>query len=50
VVSPDRGTDRRWPIAVAIGLAVVILVNLVFIYVAVSGRDEIVPSYTTERR
>lgn len=42
--------DRRWPLAVAIGLALVIVVNLVFIYIAVSGRDEIVPSYQTERR
>lgn len=42
--------DRRWPLAVAIGLALVIVVNLVFIYIAVSGRDEIVPSYQSERR
>jgi hypothetical protein len=28
----------------------VILVNLVFIYIAVSGKDEIVPTYQTERR
>ncbi|MDH4043218.1 MAG: hypothetical protein OEY20_11585 [Gemmatimonadota bacterium] len=48
-MSDDR-RDRRWPIAVAIGLGVVIVVNLVFIYIAVSGRDEIVPSYQTERR
>lgn len=40
----------RWPIGIAIGLFLVILVNLVFIYIAVSGRDEIVPTYQTERR
>jgi hypothetical protein len=49
VASDDR-RDRRWPIAVAIGLGLVIVVNLVFIYIAVTGRDEIVPSYQTERR
>lgn len=46
-------TERRhlrWPIAIAVGLFLVILVNLVFIYIAVSGKDEIVPTYQTERR
>jgi hypothetical protein len=33
-----------------VGLILVVLVNLAFIYVAVSGQDEIVPSYTDERR
>lgn len=47
--SDDR-RNRRWPLAIAIGLGFVIVVNLVFIYIAVSGRDEIVPSYQTERR
>jgi hypothetical protein len=47
--SPPR-TDRRWAIAITIGLLVVVLVNLAFIYVAVHGKDEIVPSYHTERR
>jgi len=27
-----------------------ILVNVVFIYIAVSGADEVVPSYLTEER
>jgi len=49
-VASERRPDRRWPIAIAIGLGLVILVNLVFIYIAVSGQDEIVPSYHTERR
>lgn len=43
-------TDSRWPIAVAVGLIIVVLVNLAFIYVAVSGKDEIVPSYELEHR
>jgi hypothetical protein len=33
-----------------VGLVLVVLVNLALIYVAVSGQDEIAPSYTTERR
>jgi len=40
----------RWPAAIAIGLLVMILVNLAFIYIAVSGADEVVPSYQTEAR
>ena len=35
---------------IIIGLLIVILMNAVFIYVAVSGRDEVVPSYHTEAR
>ena len=46
----ERRRDLRWPIAIAVGLFLVILVNLVFIYIAVSGKDEIVPTYQTERR
>ena len=40
----------RWPIGIAIGLILVVLVNLAFIYIAVSGKDEVVPSYHTEQR
>ena len=47
---PERRTDLRWPIGIAVGLLLVILVNLAFIYVSVSGQDEIVPSYNLERR
>lgn len=32
------------------GLLLMILVNLAFIYIAVSGADEVVPSYKTEQR
>ena len=42
--------DHLWPMAIAIGLAVVVAVNVMFIYVAVSGADEVVPSYETETR
>lgn len=48
--TPEPRTDRRWPIAVTIGLLIVVLVNLAFIYVAVSGKDEIAPSYELEHR
>lgn len=50
---PLAGEGRRnlrWPIAIAVGLFLVILVNLTFIYIAVSGKDDIVPTYRTERR
>lgn len=39
-----------WPIMIVVGLVIVILMNAVFIYVAVSGRDEVVPSYHMEAR
>jgi hypothetical protein len=42
--------DRLWPTLIVIGLSLVILVNLTFIYVAVSGADDVVPSYQTEER
>lgn len=43
--------DRRvWPVAVALSLFVVVCVNLAFIYIAVSGADEVVPSYVEGER
>ncbi len=42
--------DGLWPILITVGLAIVILVNAVFIYIAVSGADDVVPSYFTEER
>jgi hypothetical protein len=42
--------DRLWPIIIIVGLVVVGLVNGVFIYIAVSGADDVVPSYVTEER
>jgi hypothetical protein len=50
LATSERRRDLRWPIAIAIGLLFVVLVDLTFIYIAVSGKDEIVPSYHTERR
>ncbi|UCG85797.1 MAG: hypothetical protein JSW71_18045 [Gemmatimonadota bacterium] len=46
----QRRGDWRWPVGIAIGLLVMILVNLAFIYIAVSGADEVVPSYQIEAR
>jgi hypothetical protein len=46
---PKQGA-RLWPILITLGLVFVILVNAIFIYIAVSGADEVVPSYLTEER
>jgi len=46
-----RKFDRLlWPVLIAVCLALVILINALFIYVAVAGRDDVVPSYQTESR
>lgn len=42
--------ERLWPAIIIVGLLVVILMNAVFIYIAVSGQDEVVPTYHTEAR
>ena len=51
---PDRsgGTNkaRLWPFLITAGLVFVVLVNAIFIYIAVSGADDVVPSYHTEER
>lgn len=46
----ERLRNLRWPIAIAVGLGLVVLAEMVFIYIAVSGKDEIVPTYHSERR
>jgi hypothetical protein len=43
-------SDRLWPTVIIIGLVLVGLVNGIFIYIAVSGADDVVPSYVTEER
>ena len=51
MAQPVRKFDRLlWPIAIIVGLLIVIIMNAVFIYVAVSDRDEVVPSDQTEAR
>ncbi|MGD2123051.1 MAG: hypothetical protein PVJ76_14960 [Gemmatimonadota bacterium] len=46
---PKPGS-RLWPILITLGLVFVVLVNAIFIYIAVSGADDVVPSYHTEER
>jgi hypothetical protein len=48
--TPTSADDRRWPRIIALGLAFVVLVNLIFAYLAVHGADTIVRSYSTEAR
>lgn len=43
-------TDRRWPIGLFIAFTVMILVNGVFVWVALSGRDPVDQSYVAEPR
>ena len=43
-------TDRRWPIGLLIAFTVMILVNGLFVWVALDGRDPVVQSYVTEPR
>jgi len=45
-----RTRYRLWPVLITLGLVLVVLVNAVFIYIAVSGADDVVPSYNTEKR
>ena len=47
----DSGRGSRlWPGIIIVGLALVILVNGLFIYIAVKGADAVVPSYNSEER
>jgi hypothetical protein len=39
-----------WVTGIIIGFVLVVLMNAVFIYVAINGRDQIAPSYTAEER
>ena len=51
MAQPVRKFDRLlWPIMIIVGLLIVVIMNAVFIYVAVSDRDEVVASYHTESR
>ena len=47
-VTVDR--DHLWPWIIGIALAVVMVVNAVFIYIAVSQADPVEPSYNIENR
>ena len=39
-----------WPAAIIIALLIVVAVNAAYIWIAVSGADDVVPSYVTEDR
>lgn len=43
-------TSRRWPIGIAIAFIIVIVVNLVFVGMALRGKDPVVASYNLEPR
>ena len=50
-VGPAKpGRDHLWPWLLGIGLVLVMLVNAIFIWIAVSGADEVAPSYTQGNR
>jgi hypothetical protein len=44
------GDESVWPAIIIIALAVVMAVNAAFIYIAVSGADEVAPSYMEGER
>ena len=49
--SPGSAPRRSpWVLAIVVGLVLVALVNLAFIYIAVSDADQVVPSYLLEHR
>lgn len=48
--TPPPRTDRLWPALIIAGMLVVIAVNAAFIWIAVDGADEVVPSYMEEAR
>lgn len=42
---------NRWTLMLLLGFTTMFVMNAIYIYVAVSGADEVVPSYqTVERR
>jgi len=42
--------DHMWPWIIGVALAVVLAVNAVFIYIAVTGSDPVAPSYNAGER
>ncbi|MEQ9398895.1 MAG: hypothetical protein RJQ04_06960 [Longimicrobiales bacterium] len=48
VVTVSR--DWVWPVGIAVALSVVVLVNVVFIWVAVKGADPVAPAYVAGER
>jgi hypothetical protein len=50
LTTTERPSGRAWPWAIAIGLALVVVVNVLFAYIAIEGADGVVDSYQTEQR
>ena len=48
--SHDAKEDNLWPILITILMVVVIAVNAAFIYIAVSGADDVDPAYVQGER
>lgn len=49
-MEPSNPAGRGWPLGIALGLLLVILINAAFAYIAVHGADPVVSSYSTEPR
>ena len=48
--TPPARRDRLWPTLIVVGLLLVVAVNFTYIWIAVNGADEVVPSYMEEER
>lgn len=44
------GPEHVWPLIIVVLLAVVLVVNAIFIWIAVTGADDVAPSYTESER
>lgn len=42
--------DQLWPALIIGGLLLVMVVNAIFIWIAVAGADDVAPSYTSGER
>jgi hypothetical protein len=42
--------DMVWPVIIVVALVLVVVVNAVFIYIAVTGADAVAPSYVAGQR
>ena len=43
-------TSSPWPRMIVLGFVLVVAINVLFVYIAVTGADPVVTSYTTEPR
>ncbi len=49
-IDPSRWSGAVWPLAITIGLLIVVAVNIAFIVVAVGGADPVAESYEAGER